>query len=145
MPYLPPATRRLTGDRHMTAKKSVLVIGLQPTLIDFSAPDYAAFPGLDAAKVLAALKADEDRLNSLGYDVQMCLSDFGETAETVVLDHLKRKRFDCVLIGAGVRTIRKNFILFEKLINVVHAHAPQAKLCFNTKPNDTAEAVQRWL
>jgi hypothetical protein len=50
----------------MTAKKSVLVIGLQPTLIDFSAPDYAGFPGLDAAKVLAALKADEERLNSLG-------------------------------------------------------------------------------
>ena len=129
----------------MTAKKSVLVIGLQPTLIDFSAPDYAAFPGLDAAKVLAALKADEDRLNNLGYDVQLCLTDFGETAEAVVLDHLKWKRFDCVLIGAGVRTIPKNFILFEKLINVVHAHAPQAKLCFNTKPSDTAEAVQRWI
>jgi hypothetical protein len=129
----------------MTAKKSVLVIGLQPTLIDFSAPDYAAFPGLDAAKVLAALNADENRLTSLGYDVQVCLTDFGETAEAVVLDHLKRKRFDCVLIGAGVRTIPKNFILFEKLINVVHAHAPQAKLCFNTKPSDSAEAVQRWL
>jgi len=129
----------------MTVKKSVLVIGLQPTLIDFSAPDYAAFPGLDAAKVLAALKADEERLNSLGYDVQMCLTDFGETAEAVAIDHLKRKRFDCVLIGAGVRTIPKHFILFEKLINVVHAHAPQAKLCFNTKPSDTAEAVQRWI
>ena len=129
----------------MTVKKSVLVIGLQPTLIDFSAPDYAAFPGLDAAKVLAALKADVDRLNSLGYDVQMCLTDFGVTAEAVAIDHLKRKRFDCVLIGAGVRTIPKHFILFEKLINVVHAHAPQAKLCFNTKPSDTAEAVQRWI
>jgi hypothetical protein len=129
----------------MTAKKSVLVIGLQPTLIDFSAPDYAAFPGLDAAKVLAALKADEDRLTSLGYDVQVCLTDFGETAEAVVLDHLKRKRFDCVLIGAGVRTIPRNFILFEKLINVVHEHAPQVRLCFNTKPSDTAEAVQRWI
>jgi hypothetical protein len=50
-----------------------------------------------------------------------------------------------VLIGAIVRTIPKNFILFDKLINVVHAHAPQAKLCFNTKPSDTAEAVQRWI
>ncbi len=129
----------------MTYKKSVLIIGLQPTLIDFSAPDYAAFPGLDAAKVLASLKADGDRLNSLGYDVQMCLTDFGETAESVVLEQLKKKQFDCILIGAGVRTVAKNFILFEKLINVVHEHAPQAKLCFNTKPTDTAEAVQRWL
>ena len=129
----------------MTDKKSVLVIGLQPTLIDFSDPDYAAFPGLDAAKVMAGLQAAADSLTQLGYDVQMCLTDFGKTAEAVVRDQLQQKRFDVVLIGAGVRTIPGNFLLFEKLVNVVHAHAPQAKLCFNTKPTDTAEAVQRWL
>ena len=129
----------------MTDKKSVLAIGLQPTLIDFSDPDYAAFPGLDAAKVMSGLQAAADRLTQLGYDVQMCLTDFGETAEAVVQDHLQQKRFDVVLIGAGIRTIPGNFLLFEKLINVVHAHAPQAKLCFNTKPTDTAEAAQRWL
>jgi len=129
----------------MTDKKSVLVIGLQPTLIDFSDPDYAAYPGMDATKVLAGLKASENSLTDLGYDVQMCLTDFGETAEAVVRDQLEQKRFDCILIGAGVRTIAGNFLLFEKLINVVHARAPQAKLCFNTRPTDTAEAVQRWL
>jgi hypothetical protein len=75
----------------------------------------------------------------------MCLIDLGETAEEVVRDRLSQKQFNCILIGAGVRTIPKYFILFEKLINVVHEHAPQAKLCFNTKPSDTAEAVQRWV
>jgi hypothetical protein len=77
--------------------------------------------------------------------VQTCLTDFGETAEAVVQNQLKQKRFDCVLIGAGVRTNQTNFMLFEKLINVVHEHAPQAKLCFNQLPSDTAEAVKRWL
>jgi len=129
----------------MTNKKSVLVIGVQPALMDFSDPDYAAYPGMDAAKVLAGLKAAEASLTDRGYDVQMCLTDFGETAEAVVQYQLEQQRFDCILIGAGVRTIAGNFLLFEKLINVVHAHAPQAKLCFNTKPTDTAEAVQRWL
>src|SRR3974377_2398908 len=38
-----------------------------------------------------------------------------------------------------------SILLFEKLINVVHKHAPQAKLCFNTLPSDTAAAVKRWL
>jgi len=128
----------------MTDEKSVLVIGLDPTLIDFSHPDYAS-TGMDATKVLAGLKSSEDELTRLGYSVQMCLTDFGETAEAVVQSQLKQKRFDCILIGAGVRTIPSNFMLFEKLINVVHEHAPQAKLCFNTKPSDTAEAVQRWL
>jgi len=124
----------------MTAGKSVLLIGFEPTLLD-----YATIPDLDAAKVTAALKADEARLQDLGYEVELCLHDLGETAETVVRDRLRQKEFNCILIGAGVRTIPKYFILFEKLINVVHEHAPQAKLCFNTKPSDTADAVQRWI
>jgi hypothetical protein len=127
----------------MTDKKSVLVIGLDPTLIDFSQPGYA--PGMNATKVLAGLKSSEDELTHLGYSVQMCLTDFGETAEGVVRSQLTQKRFDCILIGAGVRTNPSNFLLFEKLVNVVHEHAPQAKLCFNTLPSDTAAAVQRWL
>jgi hypothetical protein len=123
--------------------KSVLVIGLEPTLIDFSQPGYA--PGMDAAKVLAGLKSSEDELTRLGYSVEMCLTDFGETAVSVVQRQLRQKRFDCVLVGAGVRMNPSNFLLFEKLINVVHEHAPQAKICFNTLPNDTAAAVKRWL
>lgn len=130
----------------MTENKAVLVIGLEPTLIDFSHPDYASTGlGLDATKVLAGLKSSEDELTRLGYDVQMCLTDFGETAEAVVRSQVKQKRFDCVLIGAGIRTIPRNFLLFEKLVYVVHEYAPHARMCFNTKPSDTAEAVRRWL
>lgn len=127
----------------MTHEKSVLVIGLDPTLIDFSQPGYA--PGMSAAKVLDGLKSSEDELTRLGYSVQMCLTDFGETAEAVVQGQLKQKRFNCILIGAGVRANPSNLLLFEKLINVVHEHAPQAKICFNTIPSDTAAAVKRWL
>src|SRR5262245_9727294 len=127
----------------MSPEKSVLVIGLDPTLIDFSKPGYA--PGMDATMVLAGLKASEDELARLGYGVQTCLTDFGETAEAVVQSQLKQKRFDCILIGAGVRANPSNFLLFEKLINVVHEHAPQARLCFNQLPSDIAEAVRRWL
>jgi hypothetical protein len=124
------------------SKTSVLVIGLEPSLIDFSDPAYGA-TGLTAGKVMAGLEADQKHLNALGYEAELCLTDFGETAETVVRERLGRKRFDCILIGAGVRLIAQNTPLFEKLINVVHEHAPQAKLCFNTKPTDTAEAVLR--
>ena len=127
----------------MADNKSVLVIGLDPTLIDFSQPGYA--PGMDAAKVQAGLKSSEEELTRLGYSVQMCLTDFGETAEEVVRSRLKQNRFDGILIGAGVRTNPSNLLLFEKLVNVVHEYAPQAKLCFNTLPSDTAAAVRRWL
>jgi hypothetical protein len=127
----------------MASGKNVLVIGLDPTLIDFSQPGYP--PEMNATKVFAGLKSSEDELTGLGYSVQMCLTDFGETAETVVQNALNQKRFDCVLIGAGVRAVPSNFLLFEKLINVVHEHAPQAKICFNTMPHDTAAAVKRWI
>ena len=127
----------------MTDKKGVLVIGLDPALIDFSQPGYA--PGMDATKVLAGIKSSENELTRLGCSVQTCLTDFGQTAATVVQIQLEQNHFDCILIGAGVRTNPSNLLLFEKLINVVHEHAPRAKLCFNTMPSDTAEAVKRWL
>ena len=127
----------------MATRKNVLVIGLDPNLIDFSKPGYA--PGMNASKVLAGLKSSEEELTGLGYNIQTCLTDFGETAEEVVQNHLKQRQFDCVLIGAGVRANPNNFLLFEKLVNVVHEHAHHARLCFNTLPSDTAAAVQRWI
>src|SRR5450631_60227 len=124
----------------MEKKKRVLVIGLEPTLVDFS-----LVPDMNAEKVLAGLKADQATLNALGYDTQLCLTDLGSSAEAVVSRKLSEDTFDCILIGAGIRTLPTYFLLFEKLINVVHQNAPEAKLCFNTKPSDTAEAVQRWV
>jgi hypothetical protein len=60
---------------------------------------------------------------------------------TVVVDlwSLLRRR----LFGAGLRA-PEHLLLFEKLLNLVHARAPLAKICFNTNPADSAAAVQRW-
>jgi hypothetical protein len=127
----------------MSEKKNVLVVGLDPTLIDFTQPGYP--PGLDAEKVFAGIKSSEEMLTGLGYNVQTCLTDFGDTAEAVVEYDLKQKPWDCVMIGAGVRTVPSNFLLFEKLVNVVHEHAPQAKMCFNQLPADIGESVKRWV
>src|SRR4030095_5105363 len=102
----------------MAGENSVLVIGLDPTLIDFSQPGYA--PGMDATKVLAGLKSSEKELPGPGEGREMCLAAFGETAEAVVQGRLEQRSFDCVLIGAGVRANPSNLLLFEKLINVVH-------------------------
>jgi hypothetical protein len=73
------------------------------------------------------------------------LIDRGETAEVVTSAALQSNTFDCVLIGAGIRTMPPLFLLFEKLVSLVHEKAPHAKLCFNTRPEDTAESVQRWV
>ena len=127
-----------------TARKRVVIIGLDPSLIDFSSPDFAAFPGLNAEKVSAGITAAEEGLRALSYDAQHCLIDFGETAEAVVTAELQH-RYDCILIGAGARDVPSNLILFEKLINIIHEQAPDSKICFNTNPSDTLVALQRWI
>ena len=127
----------------MTDKKCVLVVGLDPDIIDFSQPGYP--PGMTADKVWAGIKSSEVELTGLGYDVKTCVTDFGETAESVVRTELGLKPWDCVMIGAGVRTVPSNFLLFEKLVNIVHEHAPQAKMCFNQLPADIGESVKRWV
>jgi hypothetical protein len=100
---------------------------------------------LTAEAVHAGIAAEIERLRGLGYDPDRCFVDLGETAETVVTSQLRANEYGCVIIGAGVRANPRYFLLFEKLVNVVHEHAPRARIAFNTKPTDTVDAVRRWL
>lgn len=140
-----PEQQAAKYDTKSAKRRSVVIIGIDPSLIDFSSQDFAAFPGLTAEKVLAGVSAAEESLKALGYDAQHCHIDFGQTAEAVVIAKLQKQRFDCILIGAGVRAVPSNLILFEKLINIIHKHAPHSKICFNTNPSDTLDALQRWI
>jgi hypothetical protein len=124
-------------------KKKVLLTGLDPKLIDSSLANTA---GWDVSRVQAAAQDAIKRLMELGFEVQTCLVDFGETAESVISDTLSRERFDCIMVGAGVRAIPQHTHLFEKIINTIHQKAPpSSKICFYTNPTDTVEAVLRWV
>jgi hypothetical protein len=121
-------------------KKTVLAIGIEPGLVDFS-----AFPGLSVELVRNYIEAQIAQLRALGFNAESCLIDLGETAEAVAAQALRSKHPDCVVIGAGLREPAPRLLLFEKIVNLVHINAPQARICFNTNPADTAEAVQRWI
>lgn len=127
------------------SKERALIIGLNPELINFSDPEYAAFPGLNAEKIMQGLISGVDSLVGIGLEAEICLIDFGKTANNIVKEKLLEKHFDYILIGAGVRTVKGNFLLFEQIINTVHEYAPKSRICFNTNPNDTAEAIERWI
>jgi hypothetical protein len=123
----------------MNKKKRVVLIGWNPEVVD-----YSKWPDLTPEKLIAALEADRNKLNELGYEANLLFIDNAETAFSVVRNALGQENYDCVLIGAGVRTVPENFIVFERLVNAIHESAPKAKICFNSNPSDTAEAVQRW-
>ncbi len=120
--------------------KKVVLIGWNPRVVD-----YSKWPGLTPEKLSAALEADRNRLTDLGYDASLLFIDNADTAYDDVRQALGEASYDCVLIGAGVRTVDEHFIVFERLVNAAHESAPGAKICFNTNPSDTAEAVQRWI
>lgn len=112
------------------------------------APQYARLIyslGMTPETLVATLNGEVGALEAEGYDVEMLHTDAGETAERVLAERLQGAPFDCVMIGAGIRADAGFFLLFEKLVNVVHRWAPAATICFNTKPGDTAEAVRRWV
>jgi hypothetical protein len=129
----------------MTKKKKVLLIGVDPKLIDSS---LATTTGWDTNRVRAAAQDINKRLMELGYEVQSCLVDPKETNEGIVSDILSKEKFDCIMIGFGIRGLPQHTVLFEKIINTIHQNAPppsSTKICFNTNPSDTVEAVLRWI
>ena len=119
--------------------KHVLAIGIEP-----GNADYSAFPQLTPELVRSYIDAQLLRLRDSGYEVTSCLVDLGETAEASVMAALRDERFDCIVIGAGLREPKERLLLFEKILNLVHRLAPDAAICFNTTPADTVDAVQRW-
>ncbi len=126
----------------MALKKKVVMIGVDPFDYDYA---NSPFPDLTPEIVMDALKADEAKLNALGCDARLLLVNPAGEMESTVAAYLDAESFDCILIGAAARTTPKYFLLFEKLINLVHRHAPNAAICFNSNPDDTAAAVQRWV
>ena len=120
------------------SSKTVLAVGLDPAFAD-----YSKLPGLTPELVAAYIEAQLDGLRALGYEVESCLVDLGETAEATVTAALRSRTFDCVVIGAGLREPPERLMLFEAIVNLVHELAPGSRITFNTSPADTAEAVQR--
>jgi hypothetical protein len=122
-----------------TMTKSVLAIGIDPAFADLN-----AFPTLTPDLVRAYIDQQIDGLRRSGYAVESCLVDLGASAEDVVETVLRARRYDCVVLGAGLREPPELLLLFEKIVNLVHRLAPDSRIAFNTNPADTAEAVQRW-
>jgi hypothetical protein len=123
--------------------KKILVIGIDPKTIDFSNPDLV--PGLTVEKIEMGMKAEKEKLHDLGFETEFFLFDLKETDVSKLKTFLKTKRYNGIVVGAGIRVPQNTFILFEKIINAIHEYAPGSKIMFNTLPTNTAEAIQRWL
>lgn len=123
--------------------KKILIIGMDPHTIDFTNPEIP--DGVTVEIIEKGAKATLEKLHSMGYDAELFLIETGATDLRNLTNHLNEKNYDGIVIGNGIRSITANFILFEQIINAVHANAPASKIIFNTLPTNTDEAVKRWL
>jgi hypothetical protein len=120
------------------AQQRVVLIGWHPDAVD-----YAKYPQLNPANLHAALENDRKKIEQLEHHAELHFLKDAHSAAPSVADYLRANAVNVVLVGAGVRLDPDSFLVFERVINAVHRHAPQARICFNTNPNDTAQAVER--
>jgi hypothetical protein len=116
----------------------VLVIGLDPYRV----------PGpWDPAAVADALAVAMARVADAGIGAETCLFglDGSDDIEAVVTEALDSRPWEVVVIGGGVRKPEELLELFERVVNLVRRHAPDAAIAFNSSPADTLEAAARWL
>jgi hypothetical protein len=113
----------------------VLVIGLDPYRV----------PGpWDPRPVAEGIENGRTRFVERGVGAKFCLFglDGSDDIETVVTAALCAQPWECVVIGGGVRN---QLELFERVVNLVRRHAPDAAIAFNATPTDTYEAAARWV
>jgi hypothetical protein len=123
--------------------KRILFVGQKPETVDFSDP--AIPPGFNAEKIHAGIAIAMTKMAERGWQADPCMIPPDETAGLVLEKQLATAAYDCVVIGAGIRLPPKSLLLLETVINAVHRAAPNARIAFNTRPEDTAEAAARWL
>jgi hypothetical protein len=113
----------------------VLVLGFDPYRV----------PGpWDPRPVADGIAAGRARFVEHGLGAEFCLFglDGSDDVEAVVSAALSAHAWECVVVGGGVR---HSLELFERVINLVRRHAPDAAIAFNGTPEETFDAAARWV
>jgi hypothetical protein len=134
----------LYSDSKETPKVTrVLFVGQTPETVDYSDP--ALPPGLNAEKIQAGIDVAAAKIAERGWVGDICNIPPDDDGIATLEKQLASATYDCVVIGGGLRLPPKGLLMFEKVVNSVHKVAPGSAIAFNTRPEDTAEAAERWV
>jgi hypothetical protein len=122
---------------------TAIQIGLDPDVIDYASADFAQFAGLSKEKLRSANDENVAGLRVAGYDVDNCLIDVGSGGLEKAYEWLAAKSYDAVLIGAGVRLVAANTLLFEAIVNAAHVAQPHCRFVFNRAATSTPDDIRR--
>jgi hypothetical protein len=122
----------------------VLQTGLHPDRVDFEAPEFKRFKGLTRQSLAKANDDNVAMLRAAGYQVVNVLIMPGDTPDEVIRRATQQGPYDAVLIGAGIRLVAGNTLLFEALVNGFHAAYPRARFVFNQAAVSSPDDIGRW-
>jgi hypothetical protein len=123
---------------------TAIQIGLHPDAVDYESADFSQFNGLTRDKLSRANSDNVAGLRAAGYEADNCLIGTGEAGAEKARAWLSAKRYDAVLIGAGVRLVASNTLLFEAIVNAAHAANPECRFVFNYSATSTPDDIRRW-
>jgi hypothetical protein len=123
---------------------AAIQIGLDPDVIDYSSPELAQFTGLSKEKLRAANDDNVAAMRAASCHVDNCLIEFGAAGVEKARQWLQAKQYDAVLIGAGVRLVASNTLLFESIVNAAHMTQPDCRFVFNRAAVPTPDDIHRW-
>ena len=121
----------------------VLFVGQIPETVDYSDP--ALPPGLNAENIYAGIDVAAAKIAEKGWLGDICNIAPDDGGIAALEKQLATTIYDCVVVGGGLRLPPKGLLMFEKVVNSIHKTAPGAAIAFNTRPEDTAEAADRWV
>ena len=125
--------------------KSILLIGLDPYGIDYTAPNLPK--GMTAEKLSAAVADAQKQFAAQGDRLDNCIIKMDGSAEAPVTAQLSSATYDAVLIGGGLRQPDANIELLERILDSIQVHAPGTPIGFvalrDGSPNAAARALSR--
>ena len=95
----------------------------------------------------------QEKLRSLGFQATTFVLTNDEAGDTRLVSELKRAEYDGVAIGGYINgqdavnfpATEETTVWFNRILNIVHAHAPSSKIILVRGPEDVVPAIERVL
>ncbi|WP_198667256.1 hypothetical protein [Glycomyces dulcitolivorans] len=103
-------------------------------------------PGMTPATLAAQIERGWAAIEAEGVTGEWCgLGKDPDDAEAELRRRFADKPFGLAVIGGGIRLLPEHTVLFERIVNVLIDLQPGIRLSFNTNPENSLEALRRWL
>lgn len=116
-----------------------------PLIIQIGLPwNYHGFPPQFQEEVRDKLELGRKVMADAGYSNFETVDVSPELGIDAYIAYLQSHSVDGVCVGYGIRASKELTPFMELLIDATRTHAPKSKIIFNTSPDSTAAAADRW-